>query len=222
MACKTVRIRVVVPWLTFILATLILASWSPDNWPKSYVTALLAWSIATAYTEIMNLACDRVLQLRDGLDALSVQTFVALAQAPVQRAPVLPRIQWARGAMWACILAFLLRFVWQNDPRIDVNPCVATGSIVVLGRRDVTAAVPVLGCVPIAWQMLDAWSVAACARGFAAVVWLACSVATPLWMQCATFAMMGRRCHPALLVLGIIARRSPFLLPVLGLAIGAL
>lgn len=222
MACGTHNIQVVVQCLTFILAALLLASWSPDTWPQPYVTALLTWCICTAYTEIMNLACDRMLQLRDGLDALSVQTFVALAQAPVQSALVLPHKQLARGVLWALVLAILLMCVWRHDSYVHVNPCVATGSIVLLGRRDVLAVTPVLGCAPLAWQMPKAWSLSACARGLVAPVWLACCVATPAWMQCAMFAFVGHYCHPGLLVLGIVARQTPHWLPLLSLGIGAL
>lgn len=222
MACSTARIQVVLPWVTFILAAFVLASWPPSAWPRAYVTSVLVCSITTAYAEITNLVCDRTLQLRDGLDALSVQTFVALSQAPVHRAPVVPRVQWTRAPLWSLVLAVLLRCVWSNDPRIHVNPCVATGSIMLLGRRDITALLPVLGCAPVAWQMPDAWSGPACARGLVAPVWLACCVATPTWLQCATFAVAGYQCHPGLLFLGITARQSPRFLPVLSLCIGAL
>ena len=201
---------------------MILASWSPEKWPQPYVTALLTWCTCTAYTEIMNLACNRALQLRDGLDALSVQTFVALAQAPTQSVSVLPQKRLTRGLLWSSVLAILLLCVWRRDTYVHVNPCVSTGSMVLLGRRDVISLLPVLGCVPVAWQMPEAWSLPACARGLVAPIWLAACVATPTFMQCATFAFVGQQCHPGLLVLGIVARQIPHWLPVLNLCIGAL
>ena len=222
MACSTARIQVVLPCFTFILAALILTSWSPAAWPRAYVTAVLMWSLITAYTEIMNLVCARRLQVRDGLDALSVQTFVALTQSPACSASVVPRVQWRRSVLWSVVLAALLLCVWQHDPHINVNPCVATGSVMVLGRRDIAALMPVLGCVPVAWSMPNAWSAPSCARGVVAPVWLACCVATPVWLQCTVFAIAGNHCHPALLVMGIVARQSPRFLSILSLCIGAL
>ena len=124
--------------------------------------------------------------------------------------------------VWAACMAALLRLVWQRDPNITVNPCAATMIFILTGRRDALALASVLGCVPVAWQMAGAWSVAAALRGVAALVWLACAVATPPWLQCAVFAAVGTGCHPGLLVVGLVARRAPRVLPVLGLGVGAL
>lgn len=210
------------PCATFILAALVLHDWSPSKWPRPYVTSVLLWSVVTAYAEIMNLVCHRNVRVLDSLDALSVQTFVASAQTPVREVPVTPRVRWSRGAAWAIVLAACLWCVWRFDSHITVNPCVATGAFIVLGRRDALALLPVLGCAPVAWQMPNAWSLPACLRGAVAVTWLASSVATPPIWQCAVFALVGEACHPGLLLMGLVGRQLPRLLPVLCLCLSAM
>ena len=222
MACGSTHIRVVLPVATFILAALVLRSWSPENWPRPWVAALLAWSLEMAYGEVGNLVCRRTVRLKDGLDALSVQMFVSAAQGPFDEAPVLPRPVWRRAVLWGAAMAALLWLVWRHDPVITVNPCVPTMIFIVMGRRDALALASVLGCVPVAWQMAGAWSLGAALRGVAAIAWLLCAVATPPWLQCAVFAAVGTGCHPGLLVVGLVARRAPRVLPVLGLGVGAL
>ena len=210
------------PVATFILAALVLRAWSPESWPKPWVSALLGWSLEMAYGEIGNLVCRKTVYIRDGLDALSVQMFVSSAQASIDRAPVLPRARWDRVLAWATAMAALLWLVWRHDPKITVNPCVSTMLFIVMGRRDALALASALGCVPVAWQMVGAWSLGAALRGVAAIAWLACAVATPPWLQCAVFAAVGTGCHPGLLVVGLVARRAPRVLPVLGLGVRAL
>ncbi len=222
MACGWVHIRVVLPVATFILAALVLRAWSPALWPKAWVSALLAWSLGLAYTEIGNLVCRKRLRIADGLDALSVQMFVASAQSVAQHAPVVPRLQRYKAVLWALCLAFMLGVVWQADPTITVNPCASTMPFIVTGRRDAMSLASTLGCVPVAWHMVGAWSLPAALKGVAAIAWLACAVATPPWLQCVVFAAVGTGCHPGLLVVGLVARRAPRVLPVLGLGVGAL
>lgn len=223
MMCVRGHIRVVLPVVTFILAALVLEAWSADKWPRPWVTAVFAWCLCMAYGEIGNLVCQRRLRVKDGLDALSVQMFLASAMAPTHEAPVRPRLRYDRVALWATALAALLRLVWRADPTVTVNPCVATLGFVVMGRRDALALGSVLGCVPVTWQMHQhAWCWGAALRGFAAILWMACCVATPPWLQCAVFAAVGTGCHPGLLVAGLVARRAPRVLPVLGLGVGAL
>ena len=223
MACARGHIRVVLPVATFILAALVLKTWSQDDWPRPYLTAFFAWCLNLAYGEIGNLVCQRSVRVRDGLDALSVQMFVASAQSLTHQAPVRPRVRYDRVMLWGIALAALLWLVWRHDPVITVNPCVSTITFVMVGRRDALALASVLGCVPVAWQMQQAWCCWASAlRGLAAILWLACCVATPPWLQCAVFAALGTGCHPGLLVAGLVGRRAPRVLPALGLGVGAL
>ena len=157
MACGAAHIRVVLPVATFILAALVLRSWSPENWPRPWVAALLAWSVDMAYCEVGNVVCAKTLRVIDGLDALSVQMFVSSTQSASDRATVAPRTQYSRVMAWGGCMGALLWCVWRRDPGITVNPCVPTMIFIVTGRRDALALASVLGCVPVAWQMAGAY-----------------------------------------------------------------
>ncbi len=206
----------------FILTACVLRKWEAADWPHPAVTAVLAWSTSLAYGEISNLAYKHVVSVRDGMDALSVQVFVSAAQDNVLGGVVVPRVRLHRLIQYSCAIAAMLWYVWRHDSSVTVNPCVATGVFILLGRRDVLGLVSVLSCVPIAWHMPGAWSAAACLRGLLVVAWLACAMATPPWLQCAVFAIAGQGCHPGLLATALVVRRLPRVIPVLALGIGAL